>query len=79
MFVSGIPLSDGTVLELARLVDRELADKLQTAVDRETTLLALTVPERETILRSLEDCPDGLAELPGVLLQEQTWRQNEGL
>jgi hypothetical protein len=38
----------------------------------------LTIPERE-ILRALEDCPPGLAELRAVLLQEHTWRQRDGL
>jgi hypothetical protein len=32
--------------------------------------VALTVPDREAIMRTLEDCPDGLAELRGVLLRE---------
>jgi hypothetical protein len=27
----------------------------------------------------LDDCPDGLAELRGVLLREHAWRQREGL
>jgi hypothetical protein len=31
------------------------------------------------ILRALEDCPDELAELRGVLLREHEWRAREGL
>jgi hypothetical protein len=30
--------------------------------------VALTIPEREKIIRALDDPPDGLAELRGVLL-----------
>jgi hypothetical protein len=79
VFVADIQPSTDEVLELARLVTRELAEKLHTAVDRQTTVLALTVPERELILWALDDAPDGLAELRGVLLQEHTWRKREGL
>jgi hypothetical protein len=41
--------------------------------------VALTIADREAILRVLEDCPDGLAELRGVLLGEHEWRRREGL
>jgi hypothetical protein len=41
--------------------------------------VALTIEDRERILLALEDCPDGLAELRGVLLREQEWRVREGL
>jgi hypothetical protein len=74
MFVAGLPLTRDDVLELARLVDPGLADRLHTVVDRGTTVLALTVPERETIVRALDDPPAGLAELRGVLLREYEWR-----
>ena len=79
MFIAGIAVLTDDVLELARRVDPTLAQRLHDAVDRETTMIALTVPERETILRSLADCPDGLTELRGVLLREHEWRQREGL
>ena len=42
-------------------------------------MLALDIPERETIIRALDDPPAGLEELRAVLLQEHTWRQREGL
>ena len=44
-----------------------------------TQVLALTIPEREAILRALDDPPDGLCELRGVLLREHEWRVREGL
>ena len=37
---------------------------------RETKVLALTIPERETILAALEDAPADLVELRGVLLRD---------
>ena len=67
------------VLELARLVDDPiLADRLETAYGRETKVLALTIPERSTILAALEDPPAELAELRGVLLRELAWLRQEG-
>ena len=55
-----------------------VAERLE-AYDAEIKVLALAVPEREAILRALEDPPAGLAELRGVLLHEHEWRVREGL
>jgi hypothetical protein len=74
---------DQDVLELARqLRDTgfdDVAEKLENAYDIECKVLALTIAEREQILRGLEECPDGLAELRAVLLQEHEWRVRDGL
>lgn len=71
---------DEAVLELARLVDDpELAIKLDENYSRGTKVLALTIPERTTILAALEDAPADLAELRGVLLRELAWLRSEGL
>jgi hypothetical protein len=42
-------------------------------------LLALTIDERALLLASLEDPPEGLVELRGVLVNEHLWRESEGL
>ena len=42
-------------------------------------VLALTIPERETIIRALDDAPDGLEELRAVLLREHVGRIRDGL
>ncbi len=64
----------------ARLVDDDpLADRLEGAYGREVKVLGLDIPERETIIRALEDPPAGLEELRGVLLREHEWRVREGL
>jgi hypothetical protein len=42
-------------------------------------VLALTVDEREEILRAREESPDGLAELRGALVRDREWRQRIGL
>lgn len=46
---------------------------------RETVIVALSIDDRERILQALDDPPDGLAELRGVLLREHEWRVREGL
>jgi hypothetical protein len=70
----------GRSTKLARLVDDpELAEKLEDAYGREVTVLALTIPERETIIRALDDPPAGLEELRGVLLREHVGRVRDGL
>lgn len=69
MFLAGVPVRDELVLELARMVDDEaLAEKLEDAYRREVKVMALDVPERETILRALEDPPAGLEDLRAVPL-----------
>ena len=55
------------------------AERLEDAYDLETKVLALTVPEREAILRALDDPSDALAELCATLLSEHEWRVREGL
>jgi hypothetical protein len=42
-------------------------------------IVALDIPDREAILRMLEDCPEELLELRATLLHEHVWRQREGL
>lgn len=78
--LAGIPVQDDAVLELARLVDDDaLAERLDTAYSRMTKVLALTIAERETIIRALDDTPAGLEELHAVLLREHVGRRQSGL
>ena len=81
--LAGVPVSDAATAELAWLVRAagadELADRLERAIVEEVLLLALTIDERAVILAALEDPPDGLAELRGVLMNEHQWRQRTGL
>ena len=44
-----------------------------------TKVLALTIDERETIIRALDDPPPGLEELRAVLLREHVGRVRDGL
>ena len=83
MWLAGIPVADKVVLHLAAsLREAELVDtaeRLERAYDREARIVALDVPDREAILRVLEECPDELLELQATLLQERVWLQREGL
>ncbi len=80
MFLAGIPIRDELVLEVAKLVgDPELAAKLERAVDRDVSVLALTLEERHTICDSLgERPPPGLGDL-STTLQQLEWRRASGL
>ena len=80
MYLAGIPVPDDDVRELARLVDGPTKIVLEKALERETVIVALTVPDREMILRALDDPQtDAPAELRATLLLEHEWRVREGL
>ena len=81
--LAGVPVPADSTAELASIVRAaggdELADRLERASHDEVKLLALSIDERAIILAALDDPPDGLAELRGVLMNEHQWRQREGL
>jgi hypothetical protein len=53
---------------------------LEKALELGTVVLALTVPDREQIIRALDDPQTtALAELRATLLREHEWRVREGL
>jgi hypothetical protein len=80
---AGIPVADSAVLRLAAsLREAELVDTaelLEGAYDREARIVALDIPDREAILRVLEECPEEMLELRATLLHEHVWRHREGL
>jgi hypothetical protein len=75
--LAGVPVEAELVRELIDRVDEPTAGQLEGALDAGRAVVALTIQDRERILRALEDCPDGLAELRGVLRREQAWRLRE--
>jgi hypothetical protein len=77
--LAGIPVTAELVRELAARVDEPTAGYLMFALEAGLAVVALSIQDRERILGALEDCPDGLAELRGVLLREHEWRVREGL
>ena len=82
MIVAGVSVRDQDVLDLVqRLLEagfEDTADALAVALDAGQRLVAVTVQDREAILRVLEEPPDELAELRGVLLREHA-RVRDGL
>ena len=83
MMLAGIPVDGAATSELAAMVRADgaddLADRLEQALEDGVALLALTIDERAVILAALEEPPEGLAGLRGVLLNEHEWRKREGL
>ena len=92
MMLAGVPIPAVAVADLADLLraggedeladaagNDDLADRLERALANETKLLALSIEERIRILYVLDDPPDELAELRGVLINEVEWRRREGL
>jgi uncharacterized protein (DUF1778 family) len=77
--LAGVPIHNELVEVLANLVDEPTATLLHAALARKTAIVALTIEDRERVLRALDDPPEGLAELCGVLLREHEWRVREGL
>jgi hypothetical protein len=81
--LAGLSVPEQNVADLARLLlDAGLddtADALLTALDAEQDLAALSIADREAILRVLDDPPAALAELRGVLLAEHEGRARDGL
>jgi hypothetical protein len=68
--LAGVPVDRESARQLADLVDEPTAGTLEAALDAGRAVIALSIEDRERILRALEDCPDGLAQLRGVLLRE---------
>ena len=80
MRLAGIQIPDQDVADLARRVDEPTRSVLEKALAFGTTVVALSVPDREQLLWALDDAQsDALAELRGVLLWEHEWRVREGL
>jgi hypothetical protein len=83
VLLAGIHVDDRLVLDLARRLREagldDTAEVLEDGYDGGRPAPALTIPDREAILRVLDDPPDELGELRGVLLHEHEWRTREGL
>ena len=81
--MAGLPVPERLVLELAQCLRTEglndTAETLEDAYNSGHDVVALTISDREAILRALEYCPYGLSELRGVLLLEHEWRVAVGL
>ena len=83
LFLAGIPVDDKRVLTLAaKLRDAGLddtAERLETAYDRETAVLALAIPHATTSSRCSSTAPKDSASSAPCLLKQQAWRDREGI
>jgi hypothetical protein len=82
--VAGISIPEDDVLQLVGLLHDagfdDTAEELVVALEAEQMLVALSILDREQILRVLDDPPtDALAQLRGVPLREHEWRAKEEL
>jgi hypothetical protein len=79
MYLAGPRIPDEDVRELIRRVAEPTRSLLQKSLALQTEVVALTIEDRERILWALDDVrTEALAELRGVLLQEQEWHVREG-
>lgn len=78
MFLAGLDVPDTLVLELARSLraqgHTDTATTLEDSCHAERQFVPLTGADREAILRALDECSYGLADLRGVLKMEHAWR-----
>ena len=81
LMLAGVPVAADSVTELVSIVRTagadELVDRLERALNDEVKLLGLEIDKQAIILAALDDPPDGLSELRGVLMNEHQWRQRE--
>ena len=82
--LAGIRVTDDdteTLVELLRHAEFvDVAEKLERAQATGIVVVALTIVDRESMLRALDEAPtEGLAALRAVLLREHEWRVRDGL
>jgi hypothetical protein len=76
LLLGGVAVDDEGVWELARLVEKPLSQKLETALRLRSSAVDVTSDERKTILRALENAPDSLRGVRELLLTDENWRQS---
>jgi hypothetical protein len=83
IMLAGVAVANKDVLTLAQLLHDagfdDTAEVLIVALEAEQALVALTIQDREAMLRTLDDPPARLAELRGVLLAEHAGRMRDRL
>lgn len=83
MQLAGFAVADEHVLELAAMLRdagyEQTAERLKWAVRYGDELVGLRIADRLAILDVLDDAPQGLAALQGILVSEHRWRVRHGL
>lgn len=78
MLLSDVQVDERLVLQLAPLVEPELATKLVTAFRLRLGVVTLTPREREAILAALADAlPPSLREVREALLASDAWHPRQ--
>jgi hypothetical protein len=72
-----VAVEDRFVRDLAAIVDRPLANKLERALLFRAKFVGLTCDERLAILGALEMAPPELQEVRELLLTDETWRLHQ--
>jgi hypothetical protein len=78
VLLSGVPIEDRQVLQIAGLVDATLGSKLVTAYRLHFPVVALNVREREAILAALDTAP-ALGDLRDALVANDAWQTRKAL
>ena len=83
MELAGFAVEDELVLDLVELLRdggyEQTAERLKWAVRYGDELVGLRIADRLAILDVLDDGPESLADLRGVLTSEHRWRVRHGL
>lgn len=83
MQLAGYGVADEQVLDLVDMLRDagydETAERLRWAVRYGDELVGLRIADRLAILDVLDDAPEGLTALRGVLVSEHRWRIRHGL
>jgi len=80
MYLAGLRIPDEDVRKLLERVNEPTRSFLEKSLVLEAEVVALTIEDRERILRALDHVrTDALGELRAVLLQEHEWGARDGL
>ena len=79
MLLGGVDVEDRIVRQLANIVNRPLAHKLEKALLFRSAVVGLTRAEMEAILIALESAPAELHGFRDLLLSQRQWRLRERL
>jgi hypothetical protein len=79
VLLTGVPVDDRLVLQIAGLVGHPLGTKLVTAYRLRWPVVALTFAERDEILTALDAAPAAFRDLRETLLAHEAWQTRQRL
>ena len=75
MLLDGVSVDDRVVRELAAILERPLAEKLDRALFFSAEIVALSRDERSAVLAALDRMPLGYDDVRDRLLASDRWRE----